>query len=295
MRNPAMMIPYLGKKGMINWFPDKIYLKLTYYSRIKRSLNFNNPISFNAKLQWLKIYDRNSMYTKLCDKYEVREYIGRKLGEQYLIPLLGVYNNFSEINFEELPDRFVLKCTHDSGGVIICKDKSQFNIEDAKKKMNRWLKRNYYYSTREWPYKNIKPRIICEQYMVDESGTELKDYKLMCFNGKVKCSFVCLNRNSKKGLNVDFYDMDWKLMPFERHYHNSGRIIPKPKNFDKMIKIAEELSKDIPFVRVDLYEINGQVYFGELTLYPGSGFQEFTPESYDYLLGSWLELPNKVF
>ncbi len=158
--------------------------------------------------------------------------------------------------------------------------------------MNKCLRKNYYYHSREWPYKNIEPRIICEEYMVDESGTELKDYKIMCFNGKAKCLFICLNRDSKKGLNVDFYDMEWNPMPFERHYPSSGTIIPKPKSFDKMVELAEKLSEDIPFVRVDFYDINGKLYFGELTFYPGAGFEEFTPESYDYKLGSWIELPN---
>jgi len=230
----------------------------------------------------------------MVDKYEVRKFVAQKIGEEYLIPLLGVYNNFDEIDFSSLPDQFVLKPNHTSGNVFICKDKSKINYALLSKEVNAWMKRRYYWVHREWPYKNVKPRILCEEYMVDESKRELRDYKLLCFGGKVMCSFVCLNRNSDNGLNVDFYDIDWNPMPFERHYPRSGTITPKPKTYEKMVEFAEILSKSFPFVRVDFYEVYGQLYFGELTFYPGSGLEEFTPESYDYLLGSWMNLPNKT-
>ncbi|SNS62323.1 TupA-like ATPgrasp [Bacillus sp. OK838] len=270
---------------------DDLYLRIQYKNFIGKKLNLKDPKSFNEKLQWLKINDRNPFYTNLVDKYEVRKYIEKTIGNEYLIPLLGVYNTFDEIDFATLPDQFVLKCTHDSGGLVICNDKSTFDKESARRKINKCLRRNYYYNHREWPYKNIKPRILCEKFMVDESGTELKDYKFMCFNGEVKCSFVCLNRNSDKGLNIDFYDMEWNAMPVERHYPRSGTTIPKPENFDKMVNYSRKLSKNLPFIRVDFYETNGQLYFGELTLYPGSGLEEFSPEWYDELLGSWITLP----
>jgi hypothetical protein len=281
------------KKQLFNCLSDRTFIKYAYFRQMGRRLNLRNPKSFNEKLQWLKLYDRNPEYTRLVDKYEVRHYITNKIGAEYLIPLLGVYNNFEDIDFSKLPKQFVLKCTHDSGGVVICKNKDQFNIDKARETINKHLSKNYYYAWREWPYKDIRPRIICEKYMVDESGTELKDYKFMCFNGEAKCLFVGLNRNSPAGLNVDFYDMNWIPMPFERKYPSSGKITPKPKTFNKMVKFAKELSENFPFVRVDFYEVNGQLYFGELTFYPGSGYEEFTPESYDYLLGSWLELPQK--
>jgi hypothetical protein len=290
--NPWKVFAYLCKYEMFNLIPDEIYLKLYYRGTVAKKLDIENPKAFNEKLQWLKLYDRNPLYTKLVDKYEVRKYITKTLGEEYLIPLIGVWDKFEDIDFSKLPNQFVLKCTHDSGGLVICTDKEKLDVEAGKKRINRCLRRNFYYMYREWPYKNVKPRIICERYMLDESGLDLKDYKFMCFNGKVKCSFVCLNRHSSTGLNVDFYDMDWKPIPFERHYKNSGSVIAQPKNFDKMIEFAEKLSKGIPFVRVDFYETNGQLFFGELTFYPGSGFEEFTPESYDYLLGSWIELPK---
>lgn len=271
--------------------PPMLHIKIDYYIRLGKHINLSSPATFNEKLQWLKLHDRKPEYRNMVDKYEVRKYIAETIGEIYLIPLLGVYDFFDDIDFNTLPEQFVLKCTHDSGGIIICKDKSKFDIDAARIKINNYLKRNYYYHGMEWPYKNVKPRIICEKYMADDTGIDLKDYKFMCFNCEVKCCNVCLNRNSLTGLNIDFYDMDWNLMPFERQDHpSSGTIIPKPENFEEMIIFAEMLSKDKSFVRVDFYEICGKLYFGELTFYPGSGFMKFIPESYDNLLGSWLDL-----
>lgn len=191
-----------------------------------------------------------------------------------------------------MSNKFIIKCTHDSASTVICRDKNNFNYVEAKEKINKCLEKNYFYIGREWPYKNVKPRIIIEKYMEDTNGEVLRDYKFMCFNGKVKCSFVCSNRYSESGINVDFFDMEWKKMPFERHYKNSNVDIAKPVNYELMIKLSEKLSKDIPFVRVDWYEIKGKVYFGELTFYPGDGLEEFTPEKYDEILGSWISLPN---
>lgn len=296
IKNPKRIIPILANRGFLNWLSDETILRIQFRDKMGKKLNLENPQTFNEKLQWLKLYDRDPRYTDLVDKYEVRKYISETIGKEYLIPLIGVWDKFEDINFSKLPNQFVLKCTHDSGGVIICSDKTKLDISKARKKINKSLKRNFYYRAREWPYKNIKPRIICEKYMVDESGTELKDYKFMCFNGEVKCCFVCLNRNSIDGLNIDIYDNNWELMPFRRpNNRNSGIKIPKPRNFNKMIKFAEELSKDKSFLRVDFYEVNGQLYFGELTFYPSAGFEKFSPESYDYLLGSWIKLPlNKT-
>lgn len=294
IKNPYILFNYLGSKHLLNWVPDKIYLQLQFRARMNKKLNLKNPQTFNEKLQWLKLYDRDPKYIKLTDKLEVRKYINEKIGDKYLIPILGVYNDFDEIDFDQLPNQFVLKCTHDSGGVVICKDKSQFDIKKAKNKINKHFNRNYYYGKREWPYKFINPKIICEKYMVDDSGTELKDFKFMCFNGEPKCLLVASNRNRPGGLKIDFYDMEWNLLPFERHYPRSGIEIPKPKSFDEMVILARKLSENIPFVRVDFYEVNGQPYFGELTFYPGSGYLEFTPEKFDYLLGSWLELPKSL-
>ncbi len=274
--------------------PPIFHIKIDYYIRLGKDVNLNKPATFNEKLQWLKLHDKKPEYVKIVDKYEVRKYIAETIGDNYLIPLLGVYNHFGEIDFNSLPGQFVLKCTHDSGGIVFCKDKSKFNVDASRIKINNCLKRNYYYHGMEWPYKSIKPRIICEKYMVDESGTELKDYKFLCFNGKVKCISVCWNRYSGSGLNIDFYNIYWEPMLADITNHlNSGYKVPKPKNFDRMVEIAEKLSGNMIFVRVDFYEAYGQLFFGELTLYPGSGFEKFVPESFDYLMGSWIQLPIK--
>ncbi len=272
------------------WFlPDKFYLKLYYRLIFKRKLDLNNPITYNEKLQWLKLYDRKEEYVKLVDKYEVREYIKEKIGEEYLVPIYGVWDKFDDIDFDKLPNKFVLKCTHDSGGVVICKDKNNFDFKGAKEKIVSCLKKNYFYIGREWPYKKVKPRIIAEKYLESVDG-DIRDYKFMCFNQKVKCSFVCSGRNDEKGLAVDFFDLNWNKMDLKRKYRNSDTSIEKPKNYDKMIELAEILSINIPFVRVDFYEINNRIFFGELTLYPGCGFEKFTPETWDYKFGEWLKI-----
>ncbi|WP_270238251.1 ATP-grasp fold amidoligase family protein [Clostridium perfringens] len=305
----ARIIRKLGFKGFLSWMPDNIYLKYVYRDIIGENLNLKKPQGFNEKLQWLKLYDRNPEYTNMVDKYEAKKYVAKKIGDSYIIPTLGIWDKFEDIDFDNLPNQFVLKCTHDSGGVIICHDKKDFDIENARKKINSKLRKNFYYSGREWPYKNIKPRIIAEKLMINNSicksnnveaqeisqeyNNELLDYKFMCFDGKVKCSFVCSERFSSDGLKVTFFDKDWNILEFERHYPKSKIQIPKPSKYYDMIKIAEKLSKGIPFVRVDLYESNEKVYFGELTFYPGSGFEEFSPKSADINLGSWIKLPKK--
>lgn len=283
-------IRFLAAKGFFRFLPDKPYLKLRYYAHIGRRLDLKNPKTFNEKIQWLKIYDRNPKYTQLVDKYDVREYISEKIGKDYLIPLIKVYNTVDEIDFDKLPNQFVLKCTHDSGGIIICEDKEKLDIEKSKEKLKKHIKKNYYYWGREWPYKNIKPRIICEQLIKDKEHEDLVDYKFMCFDGKVKCSFVCINRNSKNEMNIDFYDREWNKMPFERHYKNSDIVMEKPQHYEKMVSLAENLAQGFKFIRVDFYNVNGKIYFGELTFFPGSGFEEFTPEKYDSILGEWINL-----
>lgn len=284
----------LDKMGVFNHLSDEKYLKFCYFLRIGKKLNLYNPKTFNEKLQWLKINDRNPRYINMVDKYEVKKYIESTIGLEYVIPTFGIYNSFQEINFEKLPKRFVIKCTHNSGGVVVVNDKDKINIKDLEKKFNRMLKKNFFYVGREWPYKNIVPRIIIEENIQEEDSKEqIKDYKIMCFNGEPKCSFVCSNRNAESGLCVNFYDYNWKPMPFERHYPKNKQEIEKPSQYNKMLELAKKLSKDIPFVRVDFYQKGEQIYFGELTFYPGSGMEEFTPDEWDEKLGKWIELPKK--
>lgn len=272
-------------------FPDKLFLRIEYYHYLGKYLNLQKPEGFNEKLQWLKLYDHNPMYTQMVDKVFAKDYVAEVIGEKYLIPTYGVWNSAEEIDFDQLPEQFVLKVTHDSGGVIICKKKSEFDRDRAIQKLTKSLKRKYYKVHREWPYKDIKPRVIAEMYLEDSVSNELPDYKFMCFDGKVKCVFVCTNRYSDKGLHVTFFDRNWDRMPFERRYPAECGAIAKPQNYDTMIEIAEKLTAGIPFARVDLYEIKGRIYFGEITFYPGSGYEEFTPEKWDYILGSWINLP----
>lgn len=296
LKNPKKLFLYFLNKRIFYLLPSKNFLKIKFRLKLDYKLCLKNPETFNEKLQWLKLYDKNPRYTNLVDKYQVRGIVEEMIGQEYLIPLLGVWKDFNEINFSQLPDKFVLKCTHDSGSVFICKDKYTLNYKDIKSRINKALRKNYYYLSREWPYKHIKPRIICEKYLMDELNDDLKDYKFMCFNGKVKCCFVCSNRSSSKGLKIDIYDIDWNKMNFERVGHlNSQEVIERPTNYKKMIELSEKLSQNIPFIRVDFYEVNGKVYFGELTFFPGAGFEKFAPESYDYLLGSWIKLPQKRF
>lgn len=287
MKNISMI-----KKALLSrmiFLSDEVLIKKMFKVRMGYSLNLDNPKTFNEKLQWLKLNDRKDYYTNLVDKYEAKKHVAKLIGKEYIIPTLGIYDNFNDIDFTKLPDQFVIKCTHDSGGLAVIKDKKKMDIKKVKKKINKSLKRNFYYNYREWPYKNVKPRIIVEQYMEDCDAGELVDYKIMCFNGKAKMIFTCTERFGD-GLKVTFFDLDWNKLPFTRHYPTSNKIIKKPKNLNKMIRFSEELSSGIPFVRMDWYEINGKLYFGEYTFFPGSGYEEFDPQSWDKKIGDWINL-----
>jgi len=287
-------ISVLVSKGFLNKTSDEKYLKLLFSSRMGKTLNLENPKTFNEKLQWLKLYDRNPEYTRYVDKYLVREYISEKLGEEYLIPLLGVWDNPDEIDFNALPDQFVLKCNHNSGaGLCICKDKQSLDIENVKKRLKKGLEQDYYLTGREWPYKDVPRKIIAEKYMEDENSKELRDYKFMCFNGQVKCCLVCSERFSKDGTKFTFMDRDWNTLPFGRPNLKRDMTLEKPKNYEKMIMLAEQLSINNPFLRVDFYEVADRIYFGELTFFPASGFTGFDPQEWDEILGEWLELPHR--
>lgn len=278
-----------------NYIPDKIYLFLMYYILVKKRLNINNPKTFNEKLQWLKLNDRKNIYTKMVDKYEAKKYVTDLIGDEYIIPTIGVYNNFNEINFNNLPNQFVIKCTHDSGSTIVCKDKTKFDIKNAKKKISKALKYNYYYSVREWPYKNIKPRIIIESFMDDGVNSQLVDYKLQCFWGKVDNILVCVDRDKETGVKYHYFDTNWKYLKYCPYpgINEKNINISKPKQLDKMIKIAERLSAGIPEVRIDLYIIHGKIYFGEYTFFTNGGFDTTITSDADIILGEKLKLPIK--
>ena len=288
IRNPLYILIRLDNKNIIR-LNDKLYIKLKYKEKMHKKLDLKNPQTFNEKLQYLKLHDRKDIYTTMVDKYEAKKYVANIIGEQYIIPTLGVYESFDEINFDQLPNQFVIKCTHDSGGLLVVKNKADFNIKSAKEKINKCLKTNYYYSGREWPYKNVKHKIIIEKYMTNKLSEELIDYKIMCFNGKAKIIFTCSERYSD-GLKVTFFDLEWNKLPFKRHYPISTKKIKKPTNLDKMIELSEKLAKNIKFVRMDWYEINDKIYFGEYTFYPGDGLEEFEPEKWDKKIGDLIKI-----
>ena len=272
--------------------PDKMYLQIYYFAQFHKFINFKNPKTYNEKLNWLKINDRDPKYTKMVDKYEAKEYVKDIIGEEYIIPTLGVWDNFDEIDFDKLPNQFVLKCTHDSEGLVIVKDKSKLNIEEAKKKIEKAMKYNFFYIGREYPYKNIKPRIIAEQYMEDKKYHGLRDYKFFCFEGDVKALFIATDRGIGE-TKFDYYDINFNHLDIIQHYPNSKKKIDKPKNYDKMIELSKKLSKGLKHVRVDWYEVNGKLYFGEITFYHFSGLQPFNDIKWDNMFGDWISLEDK--
>lgn len=278
--------------GLYRNMPDDEFLKKMFYYKMGRPLDLEAPSTFNEKLQWLKLHDRNPLYIKLVDKYAVKEYIEKQLGAEYVIPTLGVWDNADDIDFDKLPQKFVLKCTHDSHGLVICKDKSKLDIPAAREVLKKGLRRNYFIVGREWPYKSVPPRIIAEEYMTDEPDVDsFTDYKFFCFDGEVDCVMVCLDRQTGD-TKFYFFDRDWNLKRLNKRGKAApeGFTIPKPKMMDEMFKIAEKLSQGMPFVRVDLYQSCGKIYFGELTFYPDSGFDaNILPET-DQYWGSLIKL-----
>ena len=285
LKHPSNIFLGLDRKKLLK-LNDEIFLKLSYKDMTNKKLDLKKPKSFNEKLQWLKLHDRKDIYTTMVDKYEVKNYVSNIIDKEYIIPTIGVYDKFDDIDFNKLPNQFIMKCTHDSGGLVICKKKTIFDITSAKKKINKSLKRNFYYVGREWPYKNVKPKIIVEKYM----GNDLNDYKLFCFNGKPQFTLVCSERFNSNGMCKSFYDNDWNLMNIKEGNHNNDNNIKKPINFEKMKELAEKLSANIPFLRVDFYEIDNKIYFGELTFYPNGGYEKFDPEEWDYKIGNLINL-----
>ena len=275
-------------------YNDAEYLEKIFEYEMGYKLDINNPKTFNEKLQWLKLYNRNPEYTRMVDKYEAKRFVEERIGSGYTIPTLGIWDSFDEIDFDKLPDQFVLKCTHDSGSIIIVKDKKTFNKEETKKYFDRNLEKNFFWVYREWPYKNVKPRIIAEPYMEDDVTRELRDYKFFTFGGKAMAMFVASERGSKSETKFDFFDMDYIHLPFTNGHPNAAILPEKPQKFGIMIQLAEYLSRGIPHVRVDFYEANGKVYFGEFTFFHWSGIVPFKPSSWDQKFGSWLELSSKI-
>lgn len=292
LKKPSLLFMTLGQRGIFNWMSDERYLRTAYRIRMGREMNITSPQTYNDKLQWLKLYDRRPLYSKLVDKYEAKKLVAEIIGEQYIIPTIGVWNHFDEIDIDKLPDQFVLKCTHDSGGLVICKDKKVFNRKAAKRKIERCLRHNFYWGQREWPYKDVKPRIIAEPFLEDKKTHELRDYKFFTFDGDVKAMFIATERGSKEETKFDFFDEEFNHLPFTNGHPNADVMPEKPVHFVEMKMLASKLGKGIPQVRVDLYEYDGKVLFGEMTFFHWSGMVPFDPEKWDYTFGSWIKLPG---
>lgn len=292
--DPKVRFGYLTRAGFYNHMSDEEYLSRKYQLYFGQKLDLQNPQTFNEKLQWLKLYNRKPEYTVMVDKYKVREYIAQELGEEYLIPLLGVWDNPDEIDFDALPNQFVLKCNHNSGlGMCICKDKSELDISKVKVELRKGLKQDYYLTGREWPYKDVPRKIIAEKYMEDVSG-DLKDYKFYCFNGEMKFVMINSDRNTSRPTRADYFDRDFNWLDFTWGYSHAEVHPKKPEQFEKMVAIVEKLAKGLPHTRVDLYDCNGKIYFGELTFFDGSGFDKIEPLEWDYKIGKLLKLPTSL-
>ena len=293
LKNPNFILLKIDNIRLIT-LSDYTFLKLEFKKIFNKKLDLNNPKTYNEKLQWLKLYDRRELYTTMVDKYAAKEYVASIIGEKYIIPTIGVYETFEEIDFNKLPNQFVIKCTHDSGGLVIVRDKKKLDLNKLRKKICKFLKRKYFYIHREWPYKNVKPRIIIEKYMTDNKNKCIKDYKFFCFNGKAKIMYISEGLENHNTARMSFYDMNCNQITLKRKdYSLFEEKIVKPKNFEKMKEFAEILSQNIPHLRVDFYEINGNLYFGELTFSTCAGYLPFEDEKWNLELGKWIILPKK--
>lgn len=284
------IIKYLNKFGLFNILPDKLFIRFYFRLLFNKKIDLNDPKSFSEKLQWIKLYDRKKIYTEMVDKYKMKNFVDNIIGKGYTFKTLKVVKNFNEIDFDKLPNQFVIKTTHDSGGVIVCTNKENFDTKKAKRILTKHLKKNFYYINREYPYKNVLPKIMIEEYM----GNNLTDYRVYCFNGQAKYIYEYLNANEgiekPEPINCNIYDTNWIQQKFRNAYFPTKNKSSKPLNFQKMIKISELLSRDTKFLRVDFYIINCKLYVGELTFFPGGGFSKFYPESADYKLGKMIKL-----
>lgn len=294
MKSLKEIIDILNYRGYLKFVPDEVWLKYKYKQVFGKELDLNNPVTFNEKLQWMKLNYKNPLCSKMVDKITAKEYVKKLLGDKIkTIPTVGVWDSFDDINFDSLQDQFVLKCNHDSGGLVICRDKSKFDRDSAKKKIMKCLKTNYFWHGRETVYKEIKPKIFAEKYMEDKQGNQLTDYKFYCFDGQVKLLYISTGLENHKTAKISFYDLSFNQMPFSRtDYRVFDKTPAKPRHFDEMIKLSEILSSGFPFLRVDLYEINDEIYFSELTFIPCSGLMKVSPEKWDFEMGKWLKLPK---
>ena len=273
--------------------PDKAYLSLIYAIRMKKIMHWHSPKSFSEKLQWIKVYDHNPLYIQLVDKYEMKKFVDQVIGPGHTVPTLGIWDSVDDIDFSKFPERFVIKGTHDSGSVIVCKDIKTFDENNARSKLQDSLNTNLYYLSREWPYKHVPHRIIAEEYIESKDKSPLTEYKLFCFDGEVKIVLVCKGLAHTTKRTNDFCDVNLKRYPFTSLLPNSEGELIKPDNYDELLQYARKLSKGFPEVRVDAYVFDGRIYFGELTFFHNSGLRRYEPDEWDYKIGEWVKLPSR--
>lgn len=290
-KNPFLAYDLAAGMGLTKWVGDKAHLRLMYRANMGCWPDLESPETFNEKLQWLKLYDRNPLYTTLVDKYRVKQWVSDRISGQYVTKTYGVWDSADEIDLSRLPDRFVLKTNHDCGGIAICSERATFDFEAAKKKLDEHLHTNYFWRTREWPYKNVKPCIFAEEYLEPNDAGDLPDYKLFHFsNGRI-VTLAMTDRFTDAGLTETFFDEEWRPLDISEGGHPRKADMSVPRDFELMKQLAHELAAEFPFARVDFYESGNRLYFGEITFYPNSGFEHFDPEAWDARLGSWIELP----
>ncbi len=286
--NPSYTL-YKIVRGLSSLFSDSIYIKLTYFLQNGACLNLKTPKTFNEKLNWLKIHDHNPLYTLLADKYEVKDYVAQKIGKEFVVPSIGVWNKFEDIDFDSLPDEFVLKATHNSGGITICHDKKLLDLNKLNYDFNTILNTNWYYTSHEWVYRDIPPRIIADTLLKTKTSSEIKDYKFWCFNGKPRIMYIT---NKGENISENFYDMNFMPLDINHGFPRSVPEYERPAEFDLMKQLAEKLAQDIPFVRIDFFDIDGQVYFGEYTFYDWGGMRAFATKDMDIMLGNWIDISS---
>ena len=292
-KNPWSVVLSLSRRGWLNCLSDKTYLSIMYRAKLGKKLDLTAPKTFNEKMQWMKLYDRNPIYSSMVDKYEVKQIVAAQIGHEHIVPVIGgPWQSVDEIDFDSLPSQFVLKTTHDCGGVRICKDKQSFDKQGAAAFLNRHMQRNYYLNCREWPYKNIVPRLFAEAYISDEANAVLPVYKIFCFDGKPKI-IQAIQNDKQKDETIDYFDPQWNKLDLRQNFPNSLVPPKRPENLDTMLDIAQKLSQGHAFIRVDLYEANECVYFSEYTFYSDAGFAEFHPNEWDETLGAWIQLPDQ--
>lgn len=293
LMKPRTMIQPITEKGYLDWLSDAAYVKLKYYGMTGKRLNLKTPKGFNEKIQYLKLYNHNPLYIQLADKYNVRKYVAERIGEEYLVKLYQKWDRTEDMDFSKLPDQFVLKCNHDSGSIRIIKNKSEASITELKEYYNQRFQRSAFLYGREWPYKSISPCVIAEEYLIDETG-ELRDYKFFCFNGSVKFFKVDFHRFQNHRAN--YYDINMNFLPIREMLvpNDPNTHIDFPNEIDNMMALACKLSQGMPFVRIDFYDVRGQIYFGEMTFYPGSGFDPFIPDEWEKKIGDMLILPDDI-